>query len=498
MKKLKLKSNYDKYQIIKEISFRKYSREKIKFFVKYTFPKYQLSEFHENYCTIIQSFAEKKIRKLIISVPPQHGKSEISTRRLPAFLLGQDPSLKIAVVSYSTDKSRRFGRQIKQIINSPEYQNIFPDLKLPEPRDRNYVNSSDIVDIPAGENTGSLFFVGRGGGLTGEPVDILIMDDLYKNYMEAYSPIVRQSVIDWYDTVADSRLHNESQQLIVFTRWHENDLVGYIQKTEKVITLKDKSQIEDPDPDCWYMINYEALKNSKKTEFDQREQGEPLYPEKHSKKKLESTRNRLVQNEPEKWEGLYQGNPRPLKGLLYNTGFKEYSKIPDLVERAAYTDVADTGNNKLCAICYGIGVDDYIYILDIYYTAEKQEITEVETADLFIRNKLNIAHIESNAGGRAFARNVERIINEKGDYIEIVPFHQSKNKESRILTNASGCMRKIMMPIGWIQKYPEFAEAIINFRKIFKSNDFDDAPDALTGCYEKSEIDEQDIIVATA
>jgi predicted phage terminase large subunit-like protein len=485
-------------RIEEELHFRKYARLKMNFFILYTFSDYSLSPFHKVYCDIIQAFIDKKIRKLIISVPPQHGKSEVSTRRLPAMLLGLNPALKIAIVSYSTGKSWRFGRQIKQIMKSKEYKNVFPGTKLPEPRDPVYMNSADVVDIPAGKDTGNLYFVGRGGGLTGEPVDILIMDDLYKNAMEAYSPIIRDSVIDWYDTVADSRLHNDSQQIIVSTRWHENDLIGYIMQTEEVEQLTSPTQLKSAHPDKWYMINFEALKESKPSKLDPREQGEPLYPAKHSKKKLLATRKRLVQNEPEKWEGLYQGNPRPIKGLLYQGGFKEYEKKPEIYESSNYTDVADTGNNYLCSICYDIGVDGYIYVTDIYYTAEKQEITEDATADMFIRNGLNSAHIESNAGGRAFARNVERIIKDRGEYIEIYPFHQSKNKESRILTNAANCMRKILMPYGWLNKYPEFAGAVLNFRKKFKANDFDDAPDSLTGVYEKSNIEEDDIIVGGA
>lgn len=484
-------------KIEQELQFRQYARKKINFFTLYTFKKYQLSPFHKTYCEIIQAFVDQKINKLIISVPPQHGKSEISTRRLPAMLLGLNPAYKIAIVSYSREKSWRFGRQIKQIMRSTEYKNVFPGTVLPEPRDPVYMNSADVVDIPAGKETGNMFFVGRGGGLTGEPVDILIMDDLYKNAMEAYSPIIRESVIDWYDTVADSRLHNDSQQIIVSTRWHENDLIGYIMRTEEVEQLKDFKQLEDPNPDKWYMINFQAIKNSPGTVLDPRGENEPLYPQKHSQKKLFATRKRLLQEEPEKWEGLYQGNPKPIKGLLYQGGFKEYEKLPELYERCSYTDIADTGSNRLCHIDYGIGVDGFIYLLDIIYTAEKQEITEPLVADSLIRNKIDRADMESNAGGRAFARNVNKLIQERGEYVEVAPFHQSKNKESRIITNAAGCMRKILMPVNWISKYPEFASAVLNFRKRFKANDFDDAPDALTGVYEKSQVDEDDIIVAT-
>jgi len=476
--------------ITKELLKRELSSRNISDFVKYTNKKYILTRFHEAYCRIIQSFSENKIRKLIITIPPQHGKSEISTRKLPAFILGQDPSQRIAVMSYSTEKARRFGRDIKRTIQSKEYHNIFPKTRLPYYKEAGYSNASEIVDIPAGEDTGSLFFVGRNGGLTGETVDTLIMDDLYKNQMEANSPLIRQNVIDMYNTVAESRLHNDSRQLIVFTRWHDNDLVGYITENEEYEVIKSFEQIDNADHNKWYVVSFEALKTNEKTEIDNREIEDPLFPEKHSKKKLFGIRDRLLKSDPEMWESLYQNNPRPITGLLYGNGFKEYDIEPEIRDRLAYIDVADQGKDKLCCICYNVGVDNYMYEREIYYTSDPAEITENEVADMLIRNKVNIAWFESNAGGKSYARNVQRILQEKGMNIEIKWFHQSGNKESRVITNASNIMRLFLMSHGWMSKYPLFAKDVLGFRKIFKANKFDDGPDTLTGCYEFSGIDD--------
>ena len=102
----------------------------------------------------------------------------------------------------------------------------------------------------------------------------------------ANSPIVRENVKDWYITVADTRLHNDSQQLIVFTRWNEDDLIGFIESNEKVVVIEKWSDIDNPNPDKWYKINFEAIKTGNPTEIDNREKGEPLWPERHSIKKL--------------------------------------------------------------------------------------------------------------------------------------------------------------------------------------------------------------------
>ena len=125
------------------------------------------------------------------------------------------------------------------------------------------MRNSDEFEIV--NHKGSLKAVGRGGALTGNPVDVLIIDDLYKDYEEGNSPIVLESAWNWYTSVADSRLHNDSQQLIVFTRWNEKDLVGRLEEKENVIELD--CLLDEYDPEAWYKINFEALKESESTSW---------------------------------------------------------------------------------------------------------------------------------------------------------------------------------------------------------------------------------------
>lgn len=476
-----------------ELAKRELARRTLLNFTTYTKDNYELTSFHEAYIRVLQAWSDFKIRKLIISIGPQHGKSEISTRRLPAFITGQHPERNIAVMSYSDNRAWRFGREIKLIMSQEKYYNVFGKV-LPDTKQEGYSNTASIVDIPVqgSDESGHHFYVGRGGGLTGEPVDDLILDDLYKNAAEANSPLIRQSVIDMYDTVAESRLHNDSRQLIVFTRWHDNDLIGYIKETCDYEMLETWDQLENADPYKWYVINFESLKTTAPTEIDPREMGEPLYPSRHSRKKLEATRDRLTKDEPEKWEGMYQGDPTPTSGLLYGKGFNIYTQIPEIVERKAYIDVADQGKDFLCCIAYGVGVDGYIYILDIYYTQEPAEVTEMEVAKLLLRNRIDDGYFESNAGGRSFARNVERILRELKGTTTIDAFHQSGNKESRCLTNAGTCMRLVLFPNSWMNVFPIFSKHIRTFKRLFKSNTFDDCADCLTGVVEKSGLSVED------
>lgn len=483
-------SNYQRAALA-ELAKRELARRNILDYTKYTFKKFQPTWFHQNFYRILQSFTDRKINKLMITMPPQTGKSEGVSRRMPSFLQGKNPGLKSAIVQYSGTKARKTGREIKHIMSQQVYKNVFPNTIIPTRKDLNLVNSADVIEFESGEDKGNILFTGRGGGLTGEPLDLLNIDDIIKDAAEANSPTIRQNIYDFYDTVAESRLHNDSQQIITNTRWHDKDLSGYIQDNDDFIELKTWDQLDNAYKDVWYLINFEALKLSAPTEIDPRGEGEALYPEKHSREKLERTRERLNKTEPEKWNSLYMGNPRPVTGLLYGAGFKTWDDLPELVDRRAAVDVADTGKDYLCVVCYAVGVDNYLYGLDFYYTQSPQEVTEEETADILIRNKINTADIESNAGGRAFARNVERIIRRRGETTEINTFTQRGNKESRIITNASNIMRVFLMPHGWISKYPVFAEAINGFRKIFKSNTHDDGPDTLTMAYEYSGLCEE-------
>ena len=275
------------------------------------------------------------------------------------------------------------------------------------------------------------------------------------------------------------RLHNDSQQLIVFTRWHEEDLIGWIEERQEVVLIDSWEQLDNIDPKKWYKINFPALMNKLPTEIDPREMGEPLYPSKHSKEKMEEER----QLDPEKFESMNQGDPSPKEGMLYSE-FKTWRTLPKNIKKVGnYTDTADKGTDNLCSINYVVGTDNYVYVTDLYYTKDPQEITEGETANLLKRGFVKEAVIESNNGGRAFARNVDRILNYK---IVIKTFHQSLNKESRILTNAPEVQRKIIMPDGWNYKYPEFHKDLTRFKKQFTANKHDDAPDTVTGVLEYS------------
>lgn len=458
-------------------------------FAKAMMPMLDMSDFHLKYYRILHRFAKGLIKKLIVTVPPQHGKSQGSTRLLPAYLFGLNPDYRIAIASYSDTFAKKFNREIQRIIDNPLYSELFPDTRLNSKNivtvANSYLRNSNEFEIVG--KTGSLKAVGRGGPLTGNPVDIMIMDDLYKDAMEGNSPTIREAVWEWYTSVVKTRLHNDSRELIVFTRWHEDDLIGRLEAKEDVLTL---SSFDDIDPDFkgWYKLNFEAVKDSDATELDPRDIGLPLWPERHSIELLNDKR-RL---DGHGFNCLYQGKPASREGILYADGFKVYDELPQVIKKANYTDTADMGDDYLCSVCYQVGPDHQIYITDVLYTQSGMEITEPLTANMLIDNDTRIANIESNNGGRGFARKVASLC----PNVRVAWFNQSKNKEARILTNAATVLQRVNMPKDWESRWPEFYNHVTSYKRIFRANRWHDAPDVLTGIIEKEATGKVKIMVA--
>ena len=446
-------------------------------FTRHTLPAFAPAPFHIAYYEVLTRFAMGEIKKLMITMPPQHGKSEGATRRLPAFVLGQDPDKRIAIVSYNAIKARKFNRELQRIMDDDRYYELFPQTLLAGQasyqeqgrRSRNYARNSDECEIVGYQ--GSFKTIGVGGSLTGEPVDMLIMDDLYKDASSAWSPVIRQNVADWYDTVASTRLHNDSQQLLVFTRWHMEDLAGRLLEQEGVY-----DPIENPQG--WLLVSFPAIQNRPPSEQDPRAEGEPLWPERHSLEKLLEIKGRS----PTVFESLYQQNPQPSQGLMYEE-FTCYTDLPSRSYSVAYIDAADSGADYLCALFYK-EAEDGNYITDVLYTKDPMEVTETTLTYMLQQHQVERCHIESNNGGNLFVSNLQQRSWDTGNRLtRFNPFHQNQNKTARIFAASASVQKLIKMPLDWKKRFPKFARDLTGYLRV-GTNAHDDAPDALTGSIE--------------
>ena len=324
-------------------------------FLVHTNPKYQLEWFHKVIADACQQLFEGKIKNLMIFVPPQHGKSEIVSRNFPAWALGRDPNVKIAGCSYAADLAEKFSLAIQRTIDSREYQSIFPNTWLngsyghPE-RQKAFIRNTAYFETVS--HTGFYKAVGVGGGLTGTPVDIAIIDDPVKDAKEALSPTFRQRVWDWYNTVLTTRLHNESRQLFIMTRWHEDDLAGRILEVE---------------PDEWTVLSIPAICEEKHDGgISSREVGDALWPERHSLEKLQKQQARSARV----FSALYQQHPTADGGNIIKSAWFQKATVAEFENRhngepiiffldTAYTEKTTNDPTGIIATCK-IGNDLYI------------------------------------------------------------------------------------------------------------------------------------------
>ena len=242
-----------------------FARNKLLYFIKCTYSSYNVQWFHKLLCDKLDEWIAKESgAKLMVFLPPQHGKSEIVTRRLPPFLLGKNPKLKIAICSFAADKASKFNREIQRVIDDEKYREIFPDTFL---NGQNVVSNTrgswlrNSVEFETVNHGGGCKCVGVGGPLTGDPVDIGLIDDPIKDYMDAYSPTVRETVWNWYISVFKFRLHNRSKQLLTVTRWHEDDLAGRLLNSDT----------------GWDVISIPRIKEDNLCAYDNRQIGEVLW-----------------------------------------------------------------------------------------------------------------------------------------------------------------------------------------------------------------------------
>lgn len=324
-------------------------------FIPYIAPSYSCQWFHKVIANHCQMLLDGKIKNLMVFIPPQHGKSTIVSQNFPAWSLGRNPDLKIVGTSYSAKLAEQFSRSIQRIIDLPEYQDIFPDTYLNGSNIRTdvrgYLRNVDIFETVG--HKGFYKAVGVGGSLTGTPVDIAIIDDPVKDALEAYSPIYRERVWDWYTSVLLTRLHNESKQLFIMTRWHDDDLAGRILKREA---------------DKWTVLSIPAIRETLEdgNDFDPRKVGEALWPQRHSLERLLDAQKRS----PRFFSALYQQHPTVEGGNIIKEAWfghisafdfkkkRKYEPIIFFVD-TAYTEKTSNDPTGILGSCM-IGNDIYI------------------------------------------------------------------------------------------------------------------------------------------
>lgn len=240
--------------------------------------------------------------RVMLFVPPRHGKSELSSILFPAWYLGKNPDKEIIVASYSAELAEDFGYKTRNLVNEPEYRELFNTRLRADSKSR-----SKWLTREGGGYTA----VGVGGAITGRGADLLIIDDPVKNREEAESETIREKVWSWYTSTAYTRLEKGGSVILIMTRWHMDDLAGRLLEKQA-------------EGDKWEVIKFPAIATHDEL-F--RKEGEPLWEDKYNLEALVNIKNTIGNYD---WNALYQQTPIATEDQEFKPEYYQYRNWSDV------------------------------------------------------------------------------------------------------------------------------------------------------------------------
>lgn len=317
-------------------------------FTEYTNPQYQRAAHHALIAQRLEAVERGEIDRLMIFMPPRHGKSELASKRFPAWCLGRNPKRQIIAASYNSDLANDFGRSVRNLVAEPEYGQIFEHVSLaPDSQAANRMNTN---------HGGTYVAAGVGTAVTGRGAHIALIDDPFKDREEADSQRRRDLVWDWYRSTLYTRLMPGGAIVLIQTRWHEDDLAGRLLEGES---------------DQWEVLELPAISKA----------GEALWPEWYDITALERIKATIGQRE---FSALYQQQPQPDEGTFFQRDwFNTWAKLPEC--RFYLTSdfaVTDGGGDYTVLTVWGIDQSG-----DVYRAAQWKGQT---TSDVWIERMLDL------------------------------------------------------------------------------------------------------------
>ncbi len=304
-------------------------------FTRYTKPDYEVSWHHKVVCGYLDAFAMGQIKRLMIFMPPRNGKSELVSRRFPAYLLGLDPNRQIALASYASSLASSMCLDVQNIMDEPRYHRIFPKSQIlqkgMEFEGKPPKRQAEYFEMVRREQFGYMKTVGVGGGLTGFGFSDGIIDDPFKNREEADSDTTRESIWKWYNSVFHTRMNSEDASIcITLTRWHEDGLEGRLLEQAK----------SDARADQWIVLELPAEFEEGNDDHpinrnDKRTIGQPLWPTRYSKRYLDAQRIAS----PRDFAALHQQRPYTEGGMILKKHWWRYYLPPGHDKPAGLTEL---------------------------------------------------------------------------------------------------------------------------------------------------------------
>lgn len=331
--------------LLKEAA-RREARTSLLAFTSYTNPQYEAARHHRLIAAKLEAVERGEIDRLMIFMPPRHGKSELASKRFPAWCLGRNPKRQIIAASYNSDLANDFGRNVRNIVDEPEFREVFDVTLATDSHAANRMNTN---------HGGAYVAAGVGTAVTGRGAHIALIDDPFKDREEADSERRRELVWDWYRSTLFTRLMPGGAIVLIQTRWHEDDLAG---------------RLLDSEGD-WDVLELPAIDAD----------GAALWPEWYNERALARIKATIG---PREWSALYQQRPQPDDGTFFQRDwFKTWETKPDLryYGTSDYA-VTDGGGDYTVHRVWGIDAAGAIYRVDGWRGQA--------TSDVWIERKLDL------------------------------------------------------------------------------------------------------------
>ncbi len=329
------------------------ARRSLGSFTSYTSPEYQHAVHQKKLDEHLEAIERGDIDRLMVFMPPRHGKSEKASKRFPSWYLGRNPTRQIIAASYNSDLATGFGREVRNIMVSPEYDEVFPNVKLRQ--------DSRAADRMNTEQGGAYFAVGVGTATTGRGAHLGLIDDPFKDREDADSELQRNRVWDWYRSTFYTRLMPGGAIIVIQTRWHEDDLSG---------------RLLNHDAAQWTVLDLPAISDK----------GEALWPEWYDIPALHRIRDTIG---PREWSALYQQKPQPDEGGFFQRAwFEEWTEKPLLnIYGTSDYAVTDEGGDYTVHRIWGVDSQDNLYRLDGWRGQTSADVWIEQKIDLIAKWK---------------------------------------------------------------------------------------------------------------
>lgn len=407
------------------------AREDFGAFCSAMYPRFQFPPHLQLLASKLEAVLRGDLKRLIVQMPPRHGKSHLASTYFPAFMLGSFPEKSIIFATYSEELSGDFGRRVRNIVTDPLFAAIFPDCELsPDALAAHRITT---------RQGGGFVATGRGGALTGRGCDLLLLDDLMKDAEEGRSESVRRSVREFYETTAFTRLQPNGAVVLIGTRWAVSDLIGTV--------------LEEHADESWEVINLPAVAVEDEPPPLSRRRGEPLWPERFSVEALAEIRSVLGSAA---FETLYQGSPVSAEGQTFKRAWWRYyepSTPPSFTRITISLDTAFQAKKTAdysAATVWGDAPAGY-FLLDAWRGRVEFPELKRRVVSLAERFRPHSVLIEDAASGQSLAQELQA-----GTRLSILPIKVTGDKIARAAAVSpiveSG---RVYLPngVGWLDDF---------------------------------------------